>query len=266
MHPAPFEYHRPTTVADAVALLGSVADSRPLAGGHSLLPIMKQRLAAPAALVDLGRIGELSGISDTGATLRIGATTTHAAVASSDLAAAKVPVLADTAKLIGDHQVRNRGTIGGSIAHADPAADYPPVLVALGATVNVTGPGGDRSIAAGDFFTGLFETALAAGELVTSVDVPVAAPGSGAAYVKHRHPASSYAVVGVVAVVEGGGGRLVVGGATATPVVVPGTDPAAISAAISDPIGDLYASGEYRVHLATVLAKQAIEEASERAA
>ena len=265
MHTASFDYHRPSTVAEAVGLLGSVDGARLLAGGHSLLPVMKRRLAAPAALVDLGRIPGLDGISATAdGGLEIGALATHAAVAGSATVAGAWPVLSETAAMIGDAQVRNRGTMGGSVAHADPAADYPPVLVALGATITAEGANGAREIAASDFFVDLFTTALADGEIVTKVAVPARA-GRGAAYVKHRHPASSYAVVGVAAVSDGASGHLVVGGATGSPVAVAGTDPAAIPAAITDPIGDIYASGEYRVHLATVLARRALATAQERA-
>src|SRR5262245_59496832 len=220
--PAPFDYHRPATVDEAVALLGSVDDARPLAGGHSLLPAMKQRLSMPSALVDIGRIDELQGIERDGDVLRIGASATHAEIAASELVRDTCPMLAEAAAMIGDRQVRNRGTIGGSLAHADPGADYPTVVAALGATIEAAGANGRREIAAGEFCTGLFTTALAPGELVTAVRVPAVA---GAAYEKHKHPASGYAVVGVAACVEVGGGsctsaRLVVGGVTGVPVEV----------------------------------------------
>ena len=257
MQTAQFDYYRPSTLEEAISLLGSVDGARPLAGGHSLLPVMKRRLSSPAALVDIGRLPNMDKVFvDRGSNIRIGALATHAAVAASGFG-----VLADTAAMIGDDQVRNRGTIGGSVAHADPAADYPTVLVALGASITVQGADGTRTIAADEFFVDLFETALQPGELVTEITVPELS--GGAAYVKHRHPASSYAVVGVAAVVSGpGSGHMVVGGATPTPVKVDGIDPDAIPGAISDPIGDVYASGEYRVHLATVLAKRALALAS----
>ncbi len=264
MQPASFDYYRPSTLDEAIQLLGSVDGARPLAGGHSLLPMMKRRLSSPEALVDIGRLPGLDGIAVDGGSLKIGALATHASVAASDVVAGGWSVVASTAAMIGDSQVRNRGTIGGSVAHADPAADYPTVLVALGAEITARGADGSRTIAAGDFFTDLFTTSLAPGELVTEVTVPAIA-GFGAAYVKHRHPASSYAVVGVAAVANGDGGHMVVGGATPTPVMVPGTDPDAIPGAIADPIGDIYASGEFRVHLATVMAKRAVSLASERA-
>ncbi len=170
MRPAEFAYHRPTSLDEALRLLSSGdGEIRPLAGGHSLLPAMKLRLGAPDALVDLSRIPGLDGIESEGDGLRIGALATHASVASSDLVARVCPVLAETAEGIGDRQVRARGTMGGSLAHADPGADYPTVVKALGATVRVQGSGGQRDVAADDFFTGLFATALDEGELVTSV-------------------------------------------------------------------------------------------------
>ena len=286
--PAEFTYHRPTRLDEAIGLLANDGDTRPLAGGHSLLPMMKLRLAEPRTIVDIGRIPGLDAIEQEGDALRIGALATHASVAESELVRTRCPVLAETASLIGDRQVRNRGTIGGSLAHADPGADYPTVTTALGATVVVQGPGGEREIAADDFFTGVFTTALQQGELVTAVRVPVLGRGAGAAYEKHRHPASGYAVAGVAVVVkvEGDkstGARVVVGGVTGTPVRVRAAEQAmeigiapvaeaAIAAAaekvpeaLSGAIGDTYASGEYRVHLAQVLAQRAIRAAFEAA-
>jgi aerobic carbon-monoxide dehydrogenase medium subunit len=284
MRPAEFTYHRPESVDEAVALLDE--DSRPLAGGHSLIPLLKLRFAAPSALVDLGRIPGLDGISENGGELTIGALATHASVAASDVVRASCPVLAETAAQIGDLQVRNRGTIGGSIAHADPAADYPTVLKAFGAVVTAKGGDGERQIAADDFFLGIFTTALEPGELVTAVTVPATTSGTGAAYTKHSHPASRYAVVGVAAVVSVEGGsctnaRLTVGGVTSPPVHAtaaadslvggPGSEQAIAAAAekvpeaISRATGDVYASGEYRTHLAKVLAGRALTVAFERA-
>lgn len=283
MQTAPFDYYRPSTVAEAVDLLTSVEGARPIAGGHSLLPAMKLRVASPPALVDLTRIEGLTGITRQGDSLMIGALATHAAVAASDVVKSDCPVLADTASHIGDPQVRNRGTIGGSLAHADPAADYPALMRALGATIHVTGAGGaERSVPADDFFVGLFETGLATGELVTSVEVPVMGPGQAGAYVKHRHPASGYAVVGVAAVVTVDGGSCTqaaigVGGVTGRPeragsaeAALVGQSPSndsIVAAAdkvaddLANPIGDVYASGEFRVHLASVLTKRALAEA-----
>ena len=277
--PAEFDYHRPTSLDEALGLLAEDG-ARALAGGHSLLPMMKLRLAEPAALVDIGRLPGLDGIELLGDELRIGALATHASVAASELVREKCRVLATTAEGIGDRQVRNRGTIGGSLAHADPGADYPTVVTALGATVVVRGPNGEREIAADDFFTGVFTTVLEQGELVTAVRVRGV---ESAAYVKHRHPASGYAVAGVAVVLRPEAARIVVGGVTGTPVrateaeqameigIAP-VDEAAIAsvaekvpAALSGALSDTYASGEYRVHLAQVLAKRTIKAALEAA-
>ena len=282
--PAEFEYHSPTSLDKAIGFL-SGEDARALAGGHSLLPLMKLRLAEPGTIVDLGRIPGLDAIEEDGDAVEIGALATHAAVAASDVVRSRCLVLADTAEGIGDRQVRNRGTIGGSLAHADPGADYPTVVKALGATITAMGEGGEREIPADDFFTGIFTTSLQPGELVTSVRVPAVGSGTGAAYVKHRHPASGYAVAGVAAVLKVEDGkcshaRLVVGGVTGTPVVaddaanamigIAPVDEAAIAAAaekvpaaLTGAVGDTYASGDYRVHLATVMAKRAIAAAFE---
>jgi carbon-monoxide dehydrogenase medium subunit len=269
--PAEFTYQRPTSLDEAIGLLAGNGDTRPLAGGHSLLPMMKLRLAEPQAIVDIGRIPDLDGIEVEGDDLRIGALATHASVATSELVREKCRVLATTAEGIGDRQVRNRGTIGGSLAHADPGADYPTVLTALGATVVVRGPDDEREIAADDFFTGVFTTVLEQGELVTSVRVPVV---DRATYLKHRHPASGYAVAGVACVIRSDDARLVVGGVTGTPVLIgiAPVDEEKLAAAVeelpealSGAIGDTYASGEYRVHLAQVLAKRAIKAALEAA-
>jgi carbon-monoxide dehydrogenase medium subunit len=277
--PAEFTYHRPTSLDEAIGLLAGNGDTRPLAGGHSLLPMMKLRLAEPQAIVDIGRIPGLDGIDEDGGVLRIGALATHASVAASELVRSRCRVLATTAEGIGDRQVRNRGTIGGSIAHADPGADYPTVITALGATVVARGPGGEREIPADDFFTGLFTTALEQGELVTGVQVPTV---QSAAYVKHRHPASGFAVAAVACVVRPDEARIVVGGVTGTPVRATDAEQALIGiapideekiaaaaekvpAVLSGAIGDTYASGEYRIHLAKVLAKRAIKMAFEAA-
>jgi aerobic carbon-monoxide dehydrogenase medium subunit len=282
--PAEFEYHRPTSLDEAIGLL-SGEDARALAGGHSLLPLMKLRLAEPGTIVDLGRIPGLDVIEEDGDAVKIGALATHADVAASEVVRSRCRVLADTAEGIGDRQVRHRGTIGGSLAHADPGADYPTVVSALGAAITARGEGGEREIAADEFFTGIFTTALQPGELVTSVRVPSVGAGTGAAYVKHRHPASGYAVAGVAAVLKVEGGkcsdaRLVVGGVTGTPVFagdaanamigIAPVDEAAIGAAVekvpaalSGAIGDTYASAEYRVHLAKVMTKRAIAAALE---
>ncbi|HLF24710.1 MAG TPA: xanthine dehydrogenase family protein subunit M [Anaerolineae bacterium] len=286
MYNANFDYHRPSTVAEAVQLLGTHPEAKVLAGGHSLLPAMKLRTATPLALIDIGRIKELAGVRLAGQALEIGAMTTHATLAGSDVVKTHCPILAEAAAQIGDTQVRNRGTIGGSLAHADPAADLPTLMLALEATLTATGPKGKREIAATDCFVGLFTTALEPGELLTSIRVPVYSSGTGGAYLKHRHPASSYAVVGVAALVSVKGGkcenvRLAIGGVAhhsirceAAEQALNGqpANEAAISAAAAkvagafhEPLHDVYASGEYRIHLAQVMAQRALLKAVERA-
>lgn len=287
MFPAQLTYHRAGSVAEAVQLLSDNEGAKLLAGGHSLLPLMKLRLAAPAVLVDIGRIEALKGISASGGGISIGSLTTHAEIASSDLVRQHAPVLAEAAALVGDPAVRNRGTIGGSVSHADPASDQPTVLTALGATFNVTGPGGDRSIAAADFATGLLENALEENEVLTSVSVPSVASGSGSAYVKFPHPASRYAVVGVAAILTVSGGTcssasVVVGGVEAKPArassveaALAGSDlsdgaldaaAAAVAGDLSgDAMGDVFASAEYRRAMAAVYVRRALGAAASRA-
>jgi carbon-monoxide dehydrogenase medium subunit len=286
VYPASFDYYRPTTVAEATKLMGQHADAKVLAGGHSLLPVLKLRLATPSALIDIGGIADLKGVKTGGGALTIGALTTHAQIAASDEVKRGCALLAETALAIGDIQVRNRGTIGGSLAHADPSADFPGVMLTLGATLTATGPSGSREIAAEAFFTDLFTTALAPNELLSAVSVPTYGAGTGGAYVKHRHPASSYAVVGVSALVtlkdgKVSGARVAVGGAMPTPKRLTAVEQAAVGKApdegsllnavkeveqgVTDPLGDIYASAEYRVHLTRVLAKRALEAAAQRA-
>lgn len=284
MYPNQFDYHRAASVAEAVELLSSLPDAKLVAGGHSLIPAMKLRAAQPAALVDIGRISGLSDISPDGDSLVIGALATHASVADSAAVRGGCPMLAETAAAIGDIQVRNRGTIGGSLAHADPGADYPAAMLALGAEITATGAGGERTIAASDFFVDILTTALADNEIITAVRVPCAA---GGAYLKHRHPASSYAVVGVAACVGLDAGNVTscaigINGVTGKAVLA---DTAAaalrggpasadriaaaagcVSDAFDEPLGDLYASGEFRAHLAGVYTKRALAVAAERAA
>jgi carbon-monoxide dehydrogenase medium subunit len=247
---------------------------------------MKLRVSQPAALVDIGRVSELSGITLDGDTLRVGATTTHATVAASAIVRQHCAILAEAAGLIGDQQVRNRGTIGGSIAHADPAADLPTVIVALGGTLTAASASGTRDIPTGECFVDLFTTALAEGEVLTRVNLPTYGAGTGGAYAKHRHPASGYAVVGVAAIVMASGGRctgarVAVGGAQVTPVRASATEAsldgqpldagtigaaaALVAEAVTNPLSDHYASGDYRRHLATVLAKRALTAAAARA-
>jgi aerobic carbon-monoxide dehydrogenase medium subunit len=261
MFAAAFDYHRPKTVQEAVKLLREVKGARILAGGHSLLPAMKLRLSSPSALIDISRIAELRGIKSSKDGLVIGAMTTHAEIAASDLVRKTCPVLAETAARIGDQQVRNRGTIGGSLAHADPAADYPTIMLLLDAKIN--------EIPASDFFVDLFTTSLKPGEILTSVSVPAA---SKAVYLKHRHPASAFAVVGVAAMVQAKEVRIAIGGVTAVPVRAKAAEKvligqplnaaniekAAAAIVLPNPLSDNYASGEFRTHLAKVMTKRAL--------
>jgi aerobic carbon-monoxide dehydrogenase medium subunit len=274
MIPAPFDYQRAGSVDEAIELLASLGDdAKLLAGGHSLLPLMKLRLAQPTVLVDIGRIGDLSYVEDGGGTVRIGALTRHHDVASSDLVREQAPLLAEVAGQIGDPQVRHRGTIGGSIAHGDPASDLPAVLLALRGTLVVRGPGGEREIAADDFFTGFLETALAPDEVLTELRVP-AVPGVGWAFEKFNRRSQDWAIVGVAAALTNGAGGPGVGlvNMGSAPLRAAGVEDAlrsgsgaADAAARADegtePPGDLNASPEYRRHLAQVLVRRALESA-----
>ena len=258
-----FDYQRATSVVDAVSRLQSADDGRFLAGGQTLIPTLKQRLASPSDLVDLGHIAELSGICQDGNTIIIGAMTRHAEVAASSTVAASIPALATLANGIGDAQVRNRGTLGGSVANNDPTADYPAAVLALGATIKTD----RREIAADDFFQGLFETALEDGELITAVSFP--AP-ERAGYAKFANPASRYAIVGVFVAKTASGVRVAVTGAGHSGVfrvstmeqALTGTfSPEAIAGITVDPGGlssDMHASAAYRAHLVAVMAKRAV--------
>jgi carbon-monoxide dehydrogenase medium subunit len=272
--PAQFEYQRASTVDEAVGLLAEHGDdAKLLAGGHSLLPLMKLRLAQPAVLVDIGRIGDLSYVTDGSGTVRIGALTRHHDIANAAVLREQVPLLAEVAGQIGDPQVRHRGTIGGSIAHGDPASDLPAALLALRATLVARGPGGEREIAADDFFTGFLETALAADEVLTEIRVP-AMPGAGWAFEKFNRRAQDWAIVGVAAVLGNGSSGPGVGlvNMASQPVRAAGVedalrsgsgaaDAAARAAEGTEPPGDLNASPEFRRHLAQVLTRRALESA-----
>ena len=260
-------YSRAASVADAKSKLGGADDGKYLAGGQTLLPTMKARLAAPSDLVDLTHIGDMKGISVDGGTVTIGAAVRHAEVAASAEVRAAIPALADLASHIGDPAVRNRGTIGGSLANNDPAADYPAAALGLGATI-VTDR---REIAADDFFDGMFATALEEDEIITSVRFPVP---SKAAYEKFPDPASRYAMVGVMAADTASGPRVAVTGAGNDGVFRQGGIEAALangwsgdaadSAAISagSMLADIHASAAYRAHLVGVIARRAIEKAA----
>ena len=209
MFPAQFEYQKAASVAEAVQSLASNSDAKIIAGGHSLIPLMKLRLARPSQVVDIGGIAELKGISAADGVVRIGALTTHYEISTSREVHAFCGILAEAAGGVGDPAVRNRGTIGGNVSHADPASDLPTVLTALGASFNLQGPSGSRTVAAADFFIAPFTTALGADEVLTGVEVPALAANQVAEYAKMAHPATSFAVVGAAAVVtlEGGGGH-----------------------------------------------------------
>jgi len=281
MHPANFDYHRASSIDEAESLWKENSDASFLAGGHSLIPAMKLRLSDPGTLVDISGIDDLKGISRDGDTIRIGALTTHREVGSSDVVKDGCSALSEAAGMIGDPQVRNRGTIGGNVAHADPASDYPGILMALGATIVTS----SRSIVVDDFFTGLFETALNDGEVITEIQVPAIGASSGAAYTKFFNPSSRYAVVGVGALVSKSNGscsscRIGVTGAadhafraSVAEETLQGSDlgddaVAASAAKVSDGqemLSDLSASANYRSHLCGVMAKRAIVEAASRA-
>jgi aerobic carbon-monoxide dehydrogenase medium subunit len=257
-----FTYHQPANLSGAVAQLAA-EDSKALAGGQTLLPTMKQRLASPASLVDLGKISELSGISREGDHIVIGAMTRHADVATSAAVHQAIPALASLAGWIGDPAVRSRGTIGGSLANNDPAADYPAAALALGATI-VTNK---REVAAEDFFKGLFETALEPGEIIAKVRFPIP---QKAAYEKFRNPASRFALVGVFVAKTAGGVRVAVTGAGSSGVfraeefeaaLNANFSPAAlegVSVSASGLNSDLHADADYRAHLIGVMAKRAV--------
>lgn len=209
MYPASFEYHTASSVQDALAMLAQYGDdAKILAGGHSLIPVMKLRFAAPSHLIDIARIPALSAITDGGSAVHVGATARHADVVTSPVIKAKAPLLAEVASHIGDPLIRNMGTIGGSLAHADPAADLPAAMLALGATLVVTGASGSRQIAADDFFTDVFTTAMHPGELLTEIRVPAQGAGSGGAYEKNPDPASGYAIVGIAVQLQVSGGSI----------------------------------------------------------
>jgi carbon-monoxide dehydrogenase medium subunit len=275
--PATFDYERADSVDAAVALLQQHGDeAKLLAGGHSLLPLMKLRLASPGVLVDIGRIRELSYIREDGDHVAIGALTRHHDVANAALLAEHCPIVPHTAGLIGDPQVRHMGTIGGSVAHGDPASDMPTVLLALDAEFTAHGPGGDRTIAAGEFFSGLFETALNPDEVLTEVRVPKTG-GRGWSYQKFQRRSQDWAIVGVAAVMSGsnGGAAVAYTNMSDAPIrasaveqaLSGGSDANAASehaAEGTNPPSDTFASAEYRRALAAVLVRRALEEASSR--
>jgi carbon-monoxide dehydrogenase medium subunit len=285
MYPPKFDYYRASSVEEAVSLLGQHSGAKLLAGGHSLIPTMNLRLADPGVVIDLGRIDDLKGITplrDGG--YRIGAMTTYATIAADS---GLPQVLTDAAGLIGDPQVRNRGTVGGNVSHADPASDLPTVMLALKVTFHITGPGGSRDVAASDFFTGLFETAVGEDEVLTGLTIPAQASGTGSAYTKLSNPASRYAMVGAAAVVTVRGNKceaasVAVGGVTPSATKAPSVEAAlvgqkldadtiaAAAAAVQNDLGDdilsdIHASADYRRQMAVVYVKRALTKAADRA-
>lgn len=285
MYPPEFSYYQAGSVAEAVSLLAAHDGAKLLAGGHSLIPVMKLRLADPGTLIDIGRIAALKGISEYNGGFRIGALTTHAMIAAHK----GLPrVLSEAAGLVGDPQVRNRGTIGGNIAHADPASDLPTALTALNAGIHVSGPDGDRVIAAPNCFTGLFTTTVGHNEILTAVEVAKESERTGSAYVKLANPASRYALVGVGVSVT----LDLTGHCVASTVAIGGlthcaTQSLSVSAALqgrrlndetintaaqqirndlgSDILGDIHAGADYRRAMAPVLLERALHKAAKRA-
>jgi carbon-monoxide dehydrogenase medium subunit len=272
--PAPFEFARAESVDHATELLGRNEDAKIIAGGHSLLPLMKLRLARPAMLVDITRVGDLGYVREDGDEIAIGALVRHHDVANSELLRSACPIVAYTAGEIGDPQVRHVGTIGGSVAHADPASDMPSVLLALGATMLVRGSGGrSRAVAASDFFRGLFEADLARDEVLAEIRVP-RADGWGWSYVKFHRRAQDWALVGAAAVLDParGGGAVALTNMGDRPLrasgveeaLAGGEDIAAASERAAEgthPPSDAFGSAEYRRELAKVLVRRALDEA-----
>lgn len=277
MIPAPFDYEVAESVEHAISLLGSRDDTKALAGGHSLLPLLRLRLARPSLLVDVGRLDDLSYVRDAGDSIAIGALTRHHDVVNAPLLQEHNPLVAYAAGLIGDPQVRHRGTIGGSLAHGDPASDLPAVALALDCEIDIAGPGGVRTVPASEFFLGVFQTAVGPDELVTEVRVPKQSGDHVWSYLKFRRRAQDWATVGVAAVAKRSNGgvqdaaiSLVSMGATPLRAAAAeaawnaGEDPGAVAAEGTDPPSDTNGSADYRRHLVQVLVRRAVEEAGRR--
>ena len=272
MIPAEFDYVRPASVQDALAALAEHGDDAKLiAGGHSLLPMMKLRLAAPAVLIDIARIPELSYIREDDGDIAIGAATRHADVVDSALLAERVPLLPHVAHLVGDRQIRHRGTIGGSLVHSDPAADLPTAVLALGVRLVITGPSGTREIAADDFFTGFFESAVGPDEILTEIRISDESGRAPWAYEKFVRRANDWAIVAVAV----SGGRVALANMGPTPLRARATedalsagqsiaDAAALAAEGTEPTQDMHASRDFRRHLARTLTRRALEAAAAR--
>ena len=275
MYTAPFSYKRASNLTEALSLLQQNPEAKLLAGGHSLIPAMKLRLAAPPMLIDISKVAELRGIRREGEILVIGAMTTYRELETSELLKQHCPILPQAVQVVGDPMVRAKGTIGGSLAHADPAADLPAVMLALEARIKVQGPDGARVLEAEQFFTGMFSTALQEGEILTEVHIPIR-PGARMAYTKFPHPASRYAVVGVAVVLDGNTVRAAVTGVGEHAMRLSKLEQALSGQALSaenitaacqglfppDNLNhDLVASKEYRAHLVDVMAKRALMQA-----
>jgi len=276
--PAAFDYEVAESVDHAIALLGEREDAKLLAGGHSLLPAMKLRLARPAVLVDVGRLADLSYVREDDGHIAIGALTRHKDVASAALLREHCPIVSHTAGQVGDPQVRHRGTIGGSLAHGDPASDLPTVILALEAELVIRGSGGERTVPAAGFFTGVFQTTVAPGEMLVAVRVPKLGKTTGWSYTKMSRRAQDWATVAVAAVVERSNGSIAKASlaltnmgatplrATAAEAAIAGggsiDDASALASEGTEPSSDLAASAEFRQHLARVLTKRALEEAT----
>jgi carbon-monoxide dehydrogenase medium subunit len=280
MIPAAFDYEVAGSVDHAIELLSGDEDAKLLAGGHSLVPALKLRIARPSLLVDIGRLDDLAYVRDDGAHIAIGALTRHKAVRDDPILQEHCPIVSATAGMIGDPQVRHRGTIGGSLAHGDPASDLPAVMLALGAEFVIRGAGGERTVAAAAFFTGVFQTAVGPAELLTEIRVPKLSGSTGWSYLKLNRRAQDWATVGVAAVVHRDNGgvasaSIALTNMGATPLragavegaLAGGATPADASAHMAEgtePPSDHAASAEFRAHLARVVGRRAIEEALSR--
>ena len=288
MYPAQFDYHRAESVDHALELLAETPGAELIAGGHSLIPTMKSGLSSPDALVDIGDVDDLTGIDFGDDVVTIGAMTNYDAIAESDRMWESVAVLAEAVHAVGDIQVRNRGTIGGNLAHSDPASDPPAAILAADATIHAAGPDGERTISADDFFHGMYATGLAEDEILTAIEVPVQSQSTGGAYEKHASPSSGYALVGVAAVLETDGeevtaARVAANGVMDHAVRLDPVEDAVVGAAIDDEaalssaadgaaddleefmiMDDLQAGPEFRSHLLRVHTEDALASAAER--
>lgn len=287
MIPPKFNYYAPDSLQDALALISEhQEDGKILSGGHSLIPLLKLRLSEPEVLIDIGRIDGLDQISESNGVIEIGSRVTHSELVHSDVISSRLPLLAAAASVIGDPQVRNVGTVGGNLAHADPASDLPAAMVSLNATIELQSAGGSRSVAIDDFFVDLLTTAVEPDEILTGIRIPVPDVGAGWSYAKLPNPASHYAIVGIAALISVDGGTCTsasvgVTGLGAAPGRASGVESALVGSELSDEViaeatqdaasgfdvlEDIHASTEYREHAARVYARRAIAEAWSRAA